>query len=682
MPSGRREQPLLAALAPGRVLRRRPIGLEPEDLEEQGLDRGVRHAQLVVGRRLVGVVPGRVAAMRGQLVQVADDRVAGCRQLTDPSPCRRRGPVDQVGREQDARPSAGRRQGLMGEHLAYVVPIDRAGQPIRRQQFVDPPDHLGLRATQADVRAFALQRQPARVDLEQAQEPLHERRARRVRWRHGDQVNPIGRQRRTPSRQHVRPFLHGPEPLRHRRLRLLGRQIGAELRVRELPTVLDALLPLGRDLPPQVTRRVDDMDLAVERLDGGLGLLGRGTGEHLVRHDDVAVEAVHLLDQPRPGADRLVLEAAPRLADQVERGQELMVEPLGGVEHALRPQPLAIDVEQVLQLRGAGLGRTDVDEDLLHCGVSLRRGRPETWRCGRHGDPDCESSVGASACTTRDGLGRPSCSAIQTLMPTSASRSTPCSMPRPVSSHTRSSEARLPVALSAYGQPPSPPAAASKGVNPARIAASTLVSAWPYVSWKCIASCSSPTPTEPKASISAPTWPAVPTPIVSPRESWVAPRSSSRCPAPTTCSTGTTPSHGSPKHIDKYARTSRPSARARMTTGSNMAYCSSRPRLRLRRANDSVALPKIAMCVTPAATARSRPRSFGTSTGSGVGPARSSRSTSSAASASCVTDFGWTKLVASTIGSPAAIRRPTNSAFTSSGTIADSFCSPSRGPTS
>ena len=58
-----------------------------------------------------------------------------------------------------------------------------------------------------------------------------------------------------------------------------------------------------------------------------------------------------------------------------------------------------------------------------------------------------------------------------------------------------------------------------------------------------------------------------------------------------------------------------PAARARVTVGSNMANCSSRLRLRLRWAKVSVALPKIAMWRQPSSSARSRPRSLGTSTG-------------------------------------------------------------------
>src|SRR5690606_12099619 len=93
--------------------------------------------------------------------------------------------------------------------------------------------------------------------------------------------------------------------------------------------------------------------------------------------------------------------------------------------------------------------------------------------------PSSSLSRLASAWTTRDGLGRPSRSASQTLVATRDLRDTPVSMPRPCSIHTRSSVARLPVALLAYGQPPMPPAEASTVRTPARSAASVFASAWP-----------------------------------------------------------------------------------------------------------------------------------------------------------------------------------------------------------
>ena len=118
-----------------------------------------------------------------------------------------------------------------------------------------------------------------------------------------------------------------------------------------------------------------------------------------------------------------------------------------------------------------------------------------------------------------------------------------------------------------------------------------------------------------------------------------------------------------------------------------MASASSREALRFLRANDSVALTNTASSGTSRASARSSPRAFGTSTGART-PASSpvdsgpSRSSSCSASASCGTHFGCTKLVSSTARSPLATSRRTSSALTSTGTTSDSFCRPSRAPTS
>ena len=54
----------------------------------------------------------------------------------------------------------------------------------------------------------------------------------------------------------------------------------------------------------------------------------------------------------------------------------------------------------------------------------------------------------------------------------------------------------------------------------------------------------------------------------------------------------------------------------------------------------------------------------------------------SSASASWGTHFGCTMLVVSTTVCPASTSRSTNSALTSTGSTVDSFCNPSRGPTS
>ena len=103
--------------------------------------------------------------------------------------------------------------------------------------------------------------------------------------------------------------------------------------------------------------------------------------------------------------------------------------------------------------------------------------------------------------------------------------------------------------------------------------------------------------------------------MVSPRLSSVHPSPTRSVAARTTCGSGTRPSHGSPKHIDRYPRTRRPRSRAPATTGANISSASAIVRFRLRRAKVSVALAKIAISVTPASSARSSPRALGTSTG-------------------------------------------------------------------
>ncbi|CAM5274713.1 hypothetical protein SALBM217S_03135 [Streptomyces griseoloalbus] len=112
-----------------------------------------------------------------------------------------------------------------------------------------------------------------------------------------------------------------------------------------------------------------------------------------------------------------------------------------------------------------------------------------------------------------------------------------------------------------------------------------------------------------------------------------------------------------------------------------MASASSTVRLRLALAKDSVALANTATRRAPSASARSRPRSLGTSTGRSTGRSDTAGNRSSA-SASCGTHFGCTKLVASIVVRPVPASRRTNSAFTAVGTVCFSFCRPSRAPTS
>ena len=126
-----------------------------------------------------------------------------------------------------------------------------------------------------------------------------------------------------------------------------------------------------------------------------------------------------------------------------------------------------------------------------------------------------------------------------------------------------------------------------------------------------------------------------------------------------------------------------PSASARSTTGSNIAYCSVTERLRFFCAKVSVAEPKIAIALSPSSCARSRPRSLGTRAGRRrPSPSAPSPASTSSASPICGTHRAGTNDVVSIVPSPAASSRRMNSTLVAAGTIVFSFCRPSRGPTS
>ena len=151
----------------------------------------------------------------------------------------------------------------------------------------------------------------------------------------------------------------------------------------------------------------------------------------------------------------------------------------GQAEQA-HPAHLAHDLvrERVLLVELADLRGDDVVRELLD--------RAAEFLVARRGDGGRMGSLllwvtawWERARTVREGLGRPSWPAIHTLVAVRRPRSTPVSMPRPCSIQTRSSVARLPVALLAYGQPPRPPAEASTVVTPCWSAARVLARAWP-----------------------------------------------------------------------------------------------------------------------------------------------------------------------------------------------------------
>src|SRR4029078_9204100 len=90
----------------------------------------------------------------------------------------------------------------------------------------------------------------------------------------------------------------------------------------------------------------------------------------------------------------------------------------------------------------------------------------------------------------------------------------------------------------------------------------------------------------------------------------------------------------------------------------------------------------MAISVMPAAAAASRRFRFGTRAEYRVPARRVTPDATSPASPICGTHFGLTNAVISTTGSPASASAWTNAIFVAVGTVADSFCRPSRGPTS
>src|SRR5215831_14061216 len=102
----------------------------------------------------------------------------------------------------------------------------------------------------------------------------------------------------------------------------------------------------------------------------------------------------------------------------------------------------------------------------------------------------------------------------------------------------------------------------------------------------------------------------------------------------------------------------------------------------LWRLKVSEAAVKTAISRTPTDRARSRPLRFGTSAGYRTPLDRWIFRNTSSVSASWGMARADTKEPTSMAGSPAEVRRSMNPTRTSGGTVAASFCSPSRGPTS
>ena len=195
-----------------------------------------------------------------------------------------------------------------------------------------------------------------------------------------------------------------------------------------------------------------------------------------------------------------------------------------------------------------------------------------------------------------------------------------------------------------------------------------------------MASRSVPMPASANAATSAVTWPAVPTPMVSPRLSWLAPRSSSRRADGDDLldRDGALP-RVAEAHRDVGPHVETGLAGPRRTVGSNIANCSSRVRLRflLREGLGRAAEDRD----VPAGRARGpgRGRARWARAPGGRGPRRRARSSAPRRRRAAAPSAGARSWSPRRSAGPAASRRRMNSALTSVGTSACSFCRPSRG---
>ncbi len=111
--------------------------------------------------------------------------------------------------------------------------------------------------------------------------------------------------------------------------------------------------------------------------------------------------------------------------------------------------------------------------------------------------------------------------------------------------------ATFPVAPGLYGQPPKPPTLESKVRIPCSSDMAVFTSAWPYVSWKCIAMSSFRMPAAFMQFSSSFVRGAVPMPVVSPSEISSAPISRSDVAiSATLCGSTSYPSKGQPSTTD------------------------------------------------------------------------------------------------------------------------------------
>jgi hypothetical protein len=91
--------------------------------------------------------------------------------------------------------------------------------------------------------------------------------------------------------------------------------------------------------------------------------VGSCRGEDLVADHDVAARPARLQHERVPLPAGGLLLTGPLLADQVQRGLEVVAAPRAEVLHALALQRVPVECELVLQIAGAALGCPDVQVD-------------------------------------------------------------------------------------------------------------------------------------------------------------------------------------------------------------------------------------------------------------------------------------------------------------------------------
>ena len=381
--------------------------------------------------------------------------------------------VEAPGRQQHGRRGAVH-EAVLGEQLAdQLVVLGLApGGPVHPA--VELPDHLGLGDAERGVEPVAVERRPGGVDAERDAEP-----AASSSPGSAPRCGTVTRCTRSGGQ----PALQVPSTVGQvegaEEPRLAALDPVEEAAVGPLAALLDALLPGGRQLPGRGRGR--SRRRAPRSRRGPASPWRSRSGEAGARISWLTMLVPFLLRSRRTSwSQRTVGVAglpAPVLAEQVERRAEL--EQLRGDQRrAGRDVDLVLGQRAGVARRGGAAG-TSSPSSVHRCAGR----RPAAHGAGLR--PVSGVGVTRTAAGRSDrhdgrrGSGRPRWPGEPGAGLDQRVRSTPCWMPRPVSIQTRSSVARLPVALLAYGQPPRPPALASNVVMPARSAARVLASAWP-----------------------------------------------------------------------------------------------------------------------------------------------------------------------------------------------------------